>query len=71
MMNFVDKAARRCKGSEFKSGQDLLEWGGISIFFMAEGNYPFPSLYIPLSMGINVPFPAWPMVRFLLICAVL
>ena len=31
------------------------------IFFMAEGNYPFASLYIPLSMGIDVPFPAWPM----------
>jgi len=41
----------------------LIGFGGISIFFMAEGNYPFPSNYIPLSMGHlpNVTFPAWPM----------
>ena len=37
-LEVLNKAARRCKGSEFKSGAELLEWGGISIFFMAEGN---------------------------------
>ena len=60
-LKVLNKAARRCEGAEFKSGEELLQWGGINIFFMAEGNYPFPSLYIPLSMGIDVPFPAWPM----------
>ena len=59
-LEVMNKAARRCKGSEFKSGEELLDWGGISCFFMAEGNYPFPSTYIPFSMGIDIPFPAWP-----------
>ena len=33
---------------------------GINCFFMAEGNYPFASTYIPFSMGIDIPFPPWP-----------
>jgi hypothetical protein len=37
----------------FSSGAELLSWGGINCFFMAEGNYPFASTYIPFSMGIG------------------
>eukprot|EP00948_MAST-09A_sp_MAST-9A-sp1_P001903 g1903.t1 len=29
-------------------------------FLMAEGEYPFPSNYIPYSMSINEPLPSWP-----------
>lgn len=59
-LEVMNKAARRCEGSEFKSGAELLDWGGINCFFMAEGNYPFASTYIPFSMGIDIPFPPWP-----------
>ena len=33
-LEVLNKAARRCPGAEFKSGSELLDWGGISIFFM-------------------------------------
>jgi hypothetical protein len=42
-LEVLNAAARRCPNAHFKSGQELIDWGGISIFFMAEGNYPFPS----------------------------
>eukprot|EP01052_Picozoa_sp_SAG31_P048671 SAG31_NODE_10293_length_1159_cov_1.013208_2_plen_176_part_00 len=38
-------------------------WGQSAYFFMAEGNYPFPSTYITYSLlpGHPTPLPAWPM----------
>jgi hypothetical protein len=43
---------------------DLLGWAQQPFFFMAEGNYPFPSTYITFSVGppgTSYPLPAWPM----------
>ena len=39
------------------------EWAQGVFFFMAEGNYPFPSTYITYSLlpGRPTPLPAWPM----------
>ena len=36
-LEVLNKAARRCPGAEFKTGEELIAWGGINIFFMAEG----------------------------------
>ena len=36
-LEVLNKAARRCLGAEFKTGEELIAWGGINIFFMAEG----------------------------------
>lgn len=41
-LSVLNKAARRCKGSEFAKGGDLVTWAGINIFFMAEGNCKKP-----------------------------
>ena len=46
-----------------QSADDLLKWAQDPYFYMAEGNYPFPSTYITYSLlpGDPTPLPAWPM----------
>ena len=46
-----------------QSAEDLPDWAQGVFFFMAEGNYPFPSTYITYSLlpGHPTPLPAWPM----------
>lgn len=49
--------------SALQTENDLPGWAQGVFFFMAEGNYPFPSSYITYSLlpGKNIPLPAWPM----------
>ena len=55
----LSTAARRCKVT---SPDDILAWGQNPWFFMAEGDYPFPTTYITFSVGDGMtPLPAWPM----------
>jgi pimeloyl-ACP methyl ester carboxylesterase len=46
-----------------QSPEDLPDWAQGVFFYMAEGNYPFPSTYITYSLlpGHPTPLPAWPM----------
>merc|ERR1719215_2035656 len=45
------------------SYNELTTWASQPYFFMAEGNYPFPSTYITYALegGPNSPLPSWPM----------
>ena len=45
-----------------QSEGDLPGWAQGPYFYMAEGNYPFPSEYITYSLlpGQDHPLPAWP-----------
>lgn len=56
----LSKAARTC--SPLTDPNALPSWGQSPYFFMAEGNYPFPSTYITFSLlpGNPTPLPAWP-----------
>ena len=57
----LSESARSC--SALQSPEDLGDWAQGVFFFMAEGNYPFPSTYITYSLlpGHATPLPAWPM----------
>ena len=55
----LSTAARRCTTTDPST---LLSWGQSPWFYMAEGDYPFPSTYITFAVGTGkVPLPAWPM----------
>ena len=55
----VSSAAKRCKASTV---EEVLQWGQGPWFYMAEGDYPFPSTYITYSLlPGEFPLPAWPM----------
>ena len=54
------KASRSCQPSV--SAKELSSWGQAPWFYLAEGNFPFPSTYITFAVGPgDVPLPAWPM----------
>ena len=57
----LSKSINSC--TALQSEDDLGEWAQSVFFFMAEGNYPFPSTYITFSLlpGKAFPLPAWPM----------
>ena len=54
-------ATRSC--TALSDAGDIGSWAQGVFFFMAEGNYPFPSTYITYSLlpGHAIPLPAWPM----------
>lgn len=57
----LSESAKAC--TPLQSSDDLVQWAQTPYFFMAEGNYPFPSTYITYSLlpGHPTPLPAWPM----------
>jgi hypothetical protein len=60
-LQMLSRSAKSCQ--DLQSPDDLPEWAQNPYFFMAEGNYPFPSTYITYSLlpGHPTPLPAWPM----------
>eukprot|EP01064_Diplonema_japonicum_P016782 TRINITY_DN24809_c0_g1_i1.p1 TRINITY_DN24809_c0_g1~~TRINITY_DN24809_c0_g1_i1.p1 ORF type:complete len:625 (+),score=168.79 TRINITY_DN24809_c0_g1_i1:46-1920(+) len=58
--SLLAKAAKRCEDTV--DATTLINWGQVPWFFMGEGDYPFPSIYITYSVGSGKnPLPAWPM----------
>ena len=61
--NLLKEVFRLC--SPVKDEQDvtaLLEWASSPFFDMAEGDFPYPSSYIPYSLNMgNNDLPAWPL----------
>eukprot|EP01063_Lacrimia_lanifica_P019677 TRINITY_DN27134_c0_g1_i1.p1 TRINITY_DN27134_c0_g1~~TRINITY_DN27134_c0_g1_i1.p1 ORF type:complete len:654 (+),score=241.05 TRINITY_DN27134_c0_g1_i1:28-1989(+) len=56
----IAEAAQRCDPAS--PVEDIVGWAQGPLFYMAEGNYPFPSTYITFSVGPGLnPLPAWPM----------
>jgi len=56
----LSNASRSC--APLRSAQALAAWAKAPFFYLAEGNFPFPSTYITFSVGPGyVPLPAWPM----------
>ena len=60
-LDVLSEGARSC--APLPSAEALLQWAQEPYFFLAEGNYPFPSTYITYSLqpGDPPPLPAWPM----------
>ena len=56
----LSESVRAC--SAIESTDDLLAWAQAPFFFLAEGNYPFASTYIPFSAGPSrlYPLPSLP-----------
>ena len=61
-LKLVSEPVKACSGT-LKSVDSLINWAQGPYFFLAEGNYPFPSDYITFSLrpGNPPPLPAWPM----------
>ncbi len=60
--NLLSKSMKAC--STIDDVDAVLHWAQRPFFFMAEGNYPFPSSYITFAVtgpGPAYPLPAWPM----------
>ena len=56
----LSESSKAC--SALLSEDDLPQWAQSPYFYLAEGNYPFPSTYITYSVGPGLnPLPAWPM----------
>ena len=60
-LQMLSETVKSCQ--TLKYPEDLPEWAQNPYFYMAEGNYPFPSTYITYSLlpGNPTPLPAWPM----------
>ncbi|KAJ9465767.1 Prolyl carboxy peptidase like protein 5 [Diplonema papillatum] len=59
-LELLSKAAKRC--GRLVAAQELIDWAQAVWFYMAEGNFPFPSTYVSTAVGSeDIPLPAWPM----------
>lgn len=58
----LSQAFQTCNPLEENEIEKLIMYASEPWFYLAEGNYPFPSTYITFSLGIGlIPLPAWPM----------
>eukprot|EP00930_Biecheleria_cincta_P037998 TRINITY_DN26106_c0_g1_i1.p1 TRINITY_DN26106_c0_g1~~TRINITY_DN26106_c0_g1_i1.p1 ORF type:complete len:660 (+),score=60.60 TRINITY_DN26106_c0_g1_i1:58-2037(+) len=59
-LTLLSQRLNTCK--ELTGPKDLTSWAQACYFLLAEGNYPYPSTYIPSAVGPGYhPLPAWPM----------
>ncbi|EOD12939.1 hypothetical protein EMIHUDRAFT_213197 [Emiliania huxleyi CCMP1516] len=60
-LRLLSRSVKAC--SPLHDARALTRWAQSPYFFLAEGNYPFPSTYITFSVteGKAFPLPSWPM----------
>ena len=57
----LSQELRLCSPLEESEAAELVQYWQTPWFFLAEGDYPFPSTYITFSVGPGyIPLPAWP-----------
>jgi len=57
----LSETLRLCKPLDEDEASQLINYWQTPWFFLAEGDYPFPSTYITFSVGPGlIPLPAWP-----------
>ena len=57
----LQESLRMCSPVQESEALELVEFWQTPWFYLAEGDYPFPSTYITFSVGPGyIPLPAWP-----------
>eukprot|EP00913_Durusdinium_trenchii_P013744 g12904.t1 len=58
-LSLLSKRVHSCE--PLQEVKQFTAWAQETYFLLAEGNYPFPSSYIPTAVGEGGTMPAWPM----------
>ena len=58
-LELLSRRVRSC--GMLPTARSFTTWAQEAYFLLAEGNYPFPSTYIPSAVGDGGTLPAWPM----------
>jgi lysosomal Pro-X carboxypeptidase len=59
-LRLMGTAAKSC--GPLANGEQLSAWARAPWFYLAEGNFPYASTYIPFAVGAGLyPLPAWPL----------